>query len=532
MVIFGFLFWLLTMMGASLPQDLDVVVYGGTASGVITAVSAAREGVNVALLVPGMHLGGMVSGGLGATDYGKKEVVGGMSLEFFERVGRHYDEPVSWTFEPHVAEQVFKEMVREAGVRVFYAHRLLERRAVRKVGARILEISLENGSVFQAKIFADCSYEGDLMAQAGVSYTWGREAVSTYGESLAGVRPKDAGHMFEVDIRARDNEGRLLPEIGSGSRGELGSADKKVQAYNFRLCLSSDPKNQLAFPKPPKYDPSTFALLSRLIQALTQKEGHPPSMKQLMHISLMPNNKTDVNNNGPFSTDYIGKSWDYPESDYRRRDEIWQDHANYVASFFYFLANDSQVPPELRGEVNRWGLAKDEFVDTNHWPHQLYIREARRMIGTYVMTQKDIQTEITKPDAAGMGSYNSDSHNVQRYVTEEGMVQNEGNMEVPVEPYQIPYRILLPRRAEAFNLLVPVCLSASHVAYSTLRMEPVYMIIGQAAGVGAAMAIKEKVAIHEINTQALAARLRSQGATLEWPPKSPQRAVSSRDSFR
>jgi len=500
-------------------QRFDLVVYGGSASGVITAVAAAREGASVALLVTGRHLGGMVSGGLGATDYGRQEVVGGISREFFGRVGRRYGEKISWYFEPHVAEEVFEEMVREAGVKTFYAHRLREKAGVVRIGTGISEIFLEDGFGIQGKIFADCSYEGDLMAQAGVSYTWGREGIRDYNESLAGVRPRDEGHMFEVRVSPYDESGRLLPEIGSGPRGELGTADKKVQAYNFRLCLSRDRKNQAPFPKPAKFDPARFVLLGRLIHALAERDGHAPGMKQLMNMSLLPNHKTDVNNNGAFSTDYIGKSWDYPEANYRQRDEIWQDHSDYVAGFFYFLAHDPQIPRELQEEVNTWGLAKDEFLDTGRWPHQLYIRESRRMIGSYVMTQRDIQTEIKKEDAIGMGSYNSDSHNVQRYVAEDGSVQNEGNMEVPVQPYQIPYRILLPKRAEVANLLVPVCVSASHVAYSTLRMEPVYMIIGQASGVAAAMAIKEKAPVHDIDIQVLRAKLKRQGAILEWTPQ-------------
>lgn len=313
-------------------ERFDLVVYGGSASGVITAVTAAREGARVALLASGKHLGGMVSGGLGATDYGKKEVVGGTSLEFFERVGRHYGERISWYFEPHVAEEVFEEMIREAGVIVLYG-RLRERGGVDRTGTDISRIFLEDGSALQGKIFADCSYEGDLMTQAGVSYTWGREGIRDYNESLAGVRPKDEGHMFEVRVSAYDGN-RLLPEIGSEPRGELGASDRKVQAYNFRLCLSSDPKNQVPFPKPSGYEPARFALLSRLIQGLAQRDGHAPGMKQFMSLSLMPNHKTDINNNGAFSTDYIGKSWDYPEANYQRRSEIWHDHIDYVAGFF------------------------------------------------------------------------------------------------------------------------------------------------------------------------------------------------------
>jgi hypothetical protein len=289
-----------------------------------------------------------------------------------------------------------------------------------------------------------------------------------------------------------------------------------VQAYNFRMCLSSDKDNQVPFPKPPGYDPGRFELLRQLIAALTEKNGKPPIMRQLFIVSPMPNNKTDINNYGAFSTDYIGKSWDYPDARYKRRAEIQEDHMNYTKGLFYFLANDSSVPQSLQQEVNGWGLARDEFTDTDNWPHQLYVREARRMVGDFVMTQKDIQQELTKPDVIGMGSYNSDSHNVQRYVQEDGTVQNEGNMEVAVTPYQAPYRVMLPKRTEAVNLLVPVCLSASHVTYSTLRMEPVYMIIGHAAGVAAKMAIDDGKAVHDIDTAALTERLRAQGAVFEW----------------
>jgi hypothetical protein len=511
--------WLLLAAAAAFaaePKEFDVVVYGGTAGGVITAVSAAREGASVALLEPGRHLGGMVSGGLGRTDHGRRETIGGMSLEFFQRVGKHYGEPVTWYFEPHVAENVFQQMLDEAKVQVFLEHRLRERGGVRKVGSRIAAIRMEKGGRFAAKIFADATYEGDLVAQSRIAYTVGRESVQQYGESLAGVRPKDRAHQFDFPISAYDDRGKLLPEIQRGPRGALGEGDKKVQAYNFRMCLTSDKANQVPFPKPRAYDPRRYELLRRLIAALTEKNGKPPVMKQLFIVSAMPNHKTDINNYGAFSTDYIGKSWDYPEANYRRRSRIWRDHADYTKGLFYFLAHDASVPKSLQEEINGWGLAKDEFTDTDHWPHQLYVREARRMVGEFVMTQKDIQTELTKPDAIGMGSYNSDSHNVQRFVQDDGTVQNEGNMEVPVTPYQIPYRVMLPKRVQATNLLVPVCLSASHVTYSTLRMEPVYMIIGHAAGIAAKMAIDGGKAVQDIDTRALTEKLRAQGAVFEW----------------
>ncbi len=461
----------------------------------------------------------MTSGGLGRTDHGRQNTIGGISLEFYRRVGRHYGEPVTWYFEPHVAERVFQEIVREAGVRVFFQHRLKEKGGVRRSGSRITRVFMENGAVLEAKVYIDCTYEGDLMAFAGVSYTWGRESSRDYGESFAGVRPLDKYHfhIFPPGVSAYGENKELLPEISPGPRGEIGAGDKKVQAYNFRMCLTDDPNNRRPFPRPPDYNPKRYALLARLIEALTRQNGRPPVMADLMIVSRLPNRKTDINNRGGFSTDYIGKNWDYPTANYRRRAEIWQDHVNYTAGFFYFLANDPQVPESLRNEMSRWGLAKDEFTDNDNWPHQLYIREARRMVGDFVMTQKDAQTEVLKPDSIGMGSYQIDSHNVQRYVTEDGCVQNEGDTEVPSQPYQIAYRVMLPKRREVTNLLVPVAASASHIAYGTLRMEPVFMILGHAAGVAAKMAADGSKPVQEIDVKALQSKLKAQGAVLELP---------------
>lgn len=501
---------------ASAQRVYDFVVYGGTASGTITAVAAAREGLHVAILEPGLHLGGMVSSGLGWTDFGKKEVIGGIPREFFARIGSHYGEPETWYFEPHVAEQVFNEMTKGANVEIFLNHRLRATGGVRKRGTEILEITSENGESFRAKIFADCSYEGDLMAQAKVQYTWGREAVSQYNESLAGVREHTPKHQFMVSVFPFDDNGKLLPEVSSRPKGEAGAADKKVQAYNFRLCMTDDKENQVPFPRPANYEAKRYELLARMLKGMTEKNGRPPHMNEVMKPDPLPNRKTDTNNNGAFSTDYIGGSWSYPEADYQARQKIWQEHKDYIAGFLYFLANDPQVPDALQKEVSRWGLAKDEFTDTENWPRQLYVREARRMVGEYVMTQKDIQTELTKEDVIGMGSYNSDSHNVQRVVTPDGTaVENEGDMQVPVKPYQIPYRVLLPKRRQATNLLVPVCLSASHVAYSTLRMEPQYMIIGHAAGVAASLAIREGQDVQKVDVRKLNRRLKGEGAILE-----------------
>jgi hypothetical protein len=511
------------LAGVASQQTFDLAVYGGTAGGVTTAVAAAREGLKVVLLEPGDHLGGMSSGGLSRTDVGRREVIGGMALEFHWRAARRYEmhrflHDVAWLVEPRVAESILREMVSEPGVTVVYRQRLRERGGVLKERAAIAAITMESGETYAARVFADATYEGDLMAQAGVTYTWGREASSQYGESLAGVRDRTPKHQFMVDVPARDEAGRLLPEISPGPRGEPGAADRKVQAYNFRLCVSSDPSNQVPFPRPKSYDPARYELLARLLRATAEKTGRPPGFGELASIIAIPNRKADVNNNGAFSTDYIGKNYEYPEAGYARRAEIWGDHAEYQKGFFYFLGNDPRVPSALQAEVRSWGLAKDEFVDTDYWPHQIYIREARRMVGEYVMTQRDIQTDRVKPDPIGMGSYNSDSHNVQRIVNEKGLVENEGDMQVPVEPYQIPYRMLLPKRGEVSNLIVPVCFSASHVAYSTLRMEPQYMIVGHAAGVAVKMAIDAGKALHDIDTTALTSRLREQGGVMEYVP--------------
>jgi hypothetical protein len=527
-----FLFTLLFAPGLlAAPHQFDVVIYGGTAGGVIASVAAAREGLSVGLLEPGSHLGGMVSGGLGFTDVGKREVIGGYALEFYVRVGRHYQlsrygHDIGWLHEPHVAEQIFREMLAESKVAVFEHHRLTERSGVERDGTSIQSITTENGEIFRARVFIDASYEGDLMAQAHVSFTTGREGVNQYGESLAGVRTRTPFHQFLVDLPAKGPDGKLLPEINANPPAAPGSADSNVQAYNFRMCFSDDAENRVPFVKPADYDPRRYELLALLLKARTEKEGHAPGLNTLLKIDPLPNHKADVNNQGPFSTDFIGGSCKYPNASYKERARIWRSHHQYQAGLFYFLANDPRTPEPLRKEMQDWGLCKDEFQDTDHWPNQLYIREARRMVGEYVVVQKDVQDNLTKPDAIGMGSYNSDSHNVERIVDAAGFVRNEGDMQVPVKPYQIPYRVMLPKLRQATNLLVPVAFSASHVAYSSLRMEPQYMIIGQAAGVAAKLAIESGKPVQNIDTQALTARLKAEGAVLEYVPSGQDHALS------
>lgn len=505
----------------------DLVVYGATASGAMAALTAAREGLHVVLLEPGNHVGGMLTGGLSATDVGNRNVIGGYPLEFFQRVGQYYDvqqfdQTVSWRFEPHVGEEILRSMLeesglKEAGVDLRLHERLREKGGVIKAGNRIVSMTTEDGTAWKGKVFVDATYEGDLMAAAGVSYTWGRESIAKYGESLAGVRAETPMHQFKFKLSAYGPDGKLLPEISAGPLAPPGSADHEVQSCNFRLILTKDRHNQVPYPKPSNYDPHKYQLLANYIHGFMQHYGRVPRFNELTLQVGIPNHKTDFNNMGPFSTDYIGKDWTLPNASYAERKIIWQDHINYTKGFFYFLAHDPQVPEQLRKEVNEWGLAKDEFTDTEHWPPQLYIRESRRMIGEYVMTQKDLQTERNKTDAIGMGSYNIDSHNFERVAMPDGSVQNEGDTEIPVQPYQIPYRILLPQREQAGNLLVPVCVSASHVGYSSLRMEPQYMIMGQAAGVAASIAVRENTDVQNIDIKILQDELRKGGAILSYP---------------
>lgn len=513
--------FLLTAASMSAQSSYDLVVYGGTAAGVATAVSGARQGLKTVLLEPGNHIGGMVSGGLSGTDVGRREVIGGMALEFYFRAGRHYKlerhlQELAWMPEPHVAESIMREMLKEAGVTLLERHRLREKDGVRREGPRISEIVTESGARFQGKIFADTSYEGDLMAQAKISYTVGRESVKQYGESLAGVRAVTESHQFAVDIPARAANGNLLPEVSPEPRGEPGGGDKRVQAYNFRVIATNVPENRLPWPEPAGYDPKRYELLAQYLSAMTKYMGRPLTFNEVGLFRIIPNGKVDLNNRGGFSTDYIGKSYGYPNGTYAERERIWKDHEDYQQGFYYFLANDPRVPKELQEEVRSYGLPKDEYQDTGHWPHQLYIREARRMVSDFVAAQKDLQTERTKQDFIGMGSYNSDSHNVQRFVNDQGFVENEGDVQVPVQPYQIPYRVLVPKKREALNLLVPVCFSASHIAYSSMRMEPQYMILGHAAGIAAALSIQGGSAIQDVNIAELQSRLKNEGAVFEY----------------
>ena len=499
--------------------EADILVFGGTASGVAAAVQASRMGKRVVLVEPGYHLGGVSSGGLGATDIGNKGAIGGVSREFYRRIGRHYGLSEAWTFEPHMAERVCFEMLNESMVPIYFRQQL---KVLRKEGARILEIETTGGKTFRAQVFIDASYEGDLMARATVTYVVGREANSRYEETLNGVRANTPKHQFDVDVspylKAGDTNSGLLPLIQPGGGGIPGEGDRAIQAYNFRLCLTRSPANRRPIEPPADYDATRFELLARYLEALAAR-GFSPKLGDLMHIQAMPNGKTDINNNGGFSTDFIGGNWEYPEGDASTRAKVWKAHEDYTRGFLHFLATSPRVPAAIRDEMQSWGLCRDEFADTGGWPHQLYIREARRMVSSYVMTERNCRDSLEVPDTIGLAAYTMDSHNCQR-LARNGRVENEGDVQVGgFPPYPIAYRSIVPDASECANLLVPVCLSGSHIAYGSIRMEPVFMVLGQAAATAAVMAVDAGASVQEISIGQLQAQLRADGQILQWQPE-------------
>jgi hypothetical protein len=529
-------------------ERFDVVVYGGNAAGVVAAVHARRIGRTVVLLEPGRHLGGLTSGGLGNTDIGNKGAIGGLSRRFYERVAAHYARPEAWVqetreeyekrsaignqghgrpdpvaartgvptmwvFEPHVAEAILRKMADEAGVVVRYGERLDLAEGVRKMGAAIASIRMESGKVFEGRAFIDATYEGDLMAKAGVTYHVGREANAVYGETLNGVQTRNAAsHQFKVRVdpyvAPGDPESGLLPGIHDGGPGAEGAGDRRVQAYNYRMTLTDVAANRQPIPKPEGYDPRRYELLRRYLVAGV--------FDAIDLNSPMPNRKTDVNNNGAFSSDHIGANYDYPDGDAPTRERILRDHVAYVMGLWYFLQNDARLPADVRASAGRWGLCRDEFEDTGHWPHQLYVREARRMVADVVMTEHHCRSEERVPDSVGLAAYGMDSHNVQRYVLD-GAARNEGDVEVSVAgPYPVSYRAIVPRRSEATNLLVPVALSASHIAYGSIRMEPVFMILGQSAATAASLALDGNGVVQDVPYPRLREKLLADGQILDW----------------
>lgn len=512
-----------------LVRKADVIIYGGNSAAVIAAVQVKKMGKSVIVVSPDRHLGGLSSGGLGFTDTGNKEVIGGLSREFYQRLYQYYQDSSAWKwqkkeeygnkgqgtpaldganrtmwiFEPHAAEQVFEDLVKEYKLEI-YRNEWLDRTAkgVIKKSGGIRSIRTLSGTRYQGSMFIDATYEGDLMAAAGIGYHVGREDNNLYGETWNGVQAGvfQHGHHFKSRISPykipNDSLSGLLPEISSEPIAPNGSGDHKIQAYCFRMCLSNHPDNRLPFPKPEGYDSSRYELLARVFAS-----GWRETFDK---FDAIPNRKTDTNNHGPFSTDYIGKNYDYPEASYDRRKLIIKEHELYQKGLMYFLQNDHRVPEDVREKMKEWGLPKDEFTDNGHWPHQLYIREARRMIGEYVMKEADALGKTRVPEPIGMGSYALDAHNAQRYVQSNGFVQNEGDIGVhPDKPYSIAYQSILPKATECKNLLVPVCLSSSHIAYGSIRMEPVFMILGQSAATAAVLSIQHKVSPQKLNYETL-----------------------------
>ena len=527
-------------------EHYDVVVYGGTSAGVIAAVQAKKMGKTVVLVGPDKHLGGLSSGGLGWTDTGNKAVIGGLARDFYHRIYLEYQKDETWKwqkkseygnkgqgtaamdgenrtmwiFEPSVAERVFEGLIKEHNIPVFRDQWLDRDKGVVKKDARIESITMLSGQKYTGSMFIDATYEGDLMAAARVPYTVGREPKAQFNETLNGiVAAHSKSHQFEKDVSPYkipgDKTSGLVPRIHDGDPGKDGDGDKRVQAYCFRMCLTNDPANRVPFARPDGYDPAQYELLKRYIAA-GWKWGNI-----IAKFDPIPNHKTDTNNHGAFSFDNIGMNYDYPDATYERRREIIKEHELYQKGLLYFLANDPGIPEDIRTRMNQWGLPKDEFTDNGHWPHQIYVREARRMLGETIITENHLTRKIPTTRSIGMGSYNMDSHNVQRYVDPRGFARNEGDVQVnPGGPYPIDYGALIPREKDAVNLLVPVACSTTHIAYGSIRMEPVFMILGQSATTAAILALDAGIPVQKLPYDTLKTRLEKDGQILEYtrPP--------------
>lgn len=521
----------------------DVIIYGGTSSAVAAAVQISRMKRSVIIVSPDKHLGGLSSSGLGFTDTGNKEVIGGIAREFYNLIYQHYQKPevwiwerqsdygnrgqgspaidgekrTMWIFEPHAAEEAFEKLIEDNKIKVYRDEWLDRENGVTKVDGYIKSIKTLSGKIFKGKIFIDATYEGDLMASSQITYTTGRESNSVYNEEWNGVqlidnpyKHHDFGDLkISPYIIPEDSASGVLPRISTLYPGKRGDGDKRIQAYCFRTCLTKNENNRVPFAKPLKYDPKQYELLIRIYDA-----GWRGTFNK---FDAIPNQKTDVNNHGPFSFDNIGMNYDYPDALYERRKEIIEEHINYQKGLLYFIANDPRVPAETREEMSKWGYSKDEFVDNGYWPYNIYVREARRMIGEYIMTENDVLSKRRVPHPIGMGSYNLDSHNVQRFIRPDGFVENEGDVELPAgKPYMIDLGSIMPKKEDCMNMLVPVCVSSSHIAFGSIRMEPVFMILGQSAGTVASLALNKKTTIYDLTYQEIRNKLIADGQILEY----------------
>jgi hypothetical protein len=530
-------------IAAGAKESADVVVYGGTSAAVIAAVQARRMGKSVLMVSPTRHLGGMSSNGLVYTDKADAATIGGLAREFYHRLWRHYQDPdawrwqqredfrreegstarignnsqAMWVFEPHVAEQVFEGFVADYEIPVLRGEWLNRGSGVKMDGTRIISITTLSEREFHGRVFIDATYEGDLLAAAGVPSCVGREPAEQYDEDRAGVQKgfRESAHAFARPVSPYVVPGvpasGLLPRISSEPPGQNGQGDRRVEAYGFRMCLTQVPANRIPFLKPDGYDPGQYELLLRVFAT-----GWREFTRLFQSI---PNHKVDANNYGPFSTDNVGMNYEYPRGSYDRRRKIVDEHVLYQQGLMYFLANDSRVPEDVRVPMSRWGLVGDEFADNDGWPHELYIRECQRMIGRYVMTARDCLGRREVPEPVAMGSHPVDTHNVQRYVTEDGFAQNEGHTRVKLPgPYPMALGSLLPRREDCENLAVPVCVSSSHLAYSSIRTEPVFMILGQSAATVAALALDAGRPVQDVDYGNLRERLLADGQILEPQP--------------
>ena len=539
----------------------DIVVYGATSAGIATAIQGSRMGKKVMLIEPSTRIGGLTTGGLGQTDIGNKQAIGGISREFYQNIKRFYVQPENWkwqsresykdggqtrssanedamwTFEPSAALRVFEEMLsKEKNITIAYHQRLNRENGVVLINKTIQSIRMESGEVYIGKMFIDCTYEGDLMAAAGVTYTVGRESNSQYGESLNGVQTGKTGltlrntisrnayyHNFidGVDpyvIKGNPKSG-LLPFIVSEKPNIDGSGDDKIQAYCFRMTLTDHIDNKIPFSKPLRYNEMDYELLFRNYEArsgsVNKMYNYGDPLVPWIN-SDMPNRKTDTNNQKGFSTDFIGQNYAYPDATYQERDIIIQRHKDFQQGLMWTLAYHPRIPEEVRAVVSKWGLCKDEFETNQGWSGQLYVREARRMVSDYVMNQKNCEKLEIVDDAVGLGAYGMDSHHIQRYVDANGHVKNEGNVEAGVSsPFPVSYRSIVPKKSEVQNLFVPVCLSASHIAFGSIRMEPVFMVLGQSSAIAASLAIDKKINAQAIEYKILKPLLLQFGQRLE-----------------
>ncbi|MDQ8188392.1 FAD-dependent oxidoreductase [Pelagicoccus sp. SDUM812002] len=536
------------MLAASNTHKADVIVYGDAAVGVSAAVQAARMGKSVILVSQYGHLGGLTSSGLGWTDIGNSSILGGISREFYHRVYLHYQDPAAWSsveamerfpkrgqgaptfdgatqlasvFEPKVAEKIFEELVAESGVQVIEGRLNLSDGADRE-GARIKAIRLEDGTVLEGSMFIDASYEGDLLEEAGVSFQVGREANEEYGETgngITGALPTNQlPDGIDPYVVPGNPKSGLLAGVNPTLGGEVGDADHRLQAFCYRMVLTDDPDSRTIIDKPKTYQEADYEILFRAIEA-GQDSG-------FFKTSPMPNAKTDSNNASGISTDYIGMNyselapdhpdyWDWTTLSHEEREAVAAKHRDWQLGLVWTLQNHDRIPEGIRTELARWGLPKDEFPDNGHWPYNLYVREGRRMISDVVMTERHCRGREVVHDSIGKGAYTMDSHNTQRFVSN-GMVKNEGDIQVSLggEPYAISYRAIIPRKGECENLLVPWCLSSTHIAFGSIRMEPVGMILGQSAATAASLAIDEGVSVQDVDYDKMKEQLIADGQRL------------------